>query len=169
MDGNISVNSTIVDAQKQEVHTEDVLNLKLDLECWTWSRNKAPPQKVHHPQEGLGTSPSLYTNALGFDQIRYNFKTGVQDVFKSFNYSIYLCWPKVCPKIKPGLFDNHIHVKIKGDLRLIRGSPDGNRPSPYELLHYSKSTDLQSTNLYFWENNVYIFGVFEDFYCVCMG
>ena len=34
LDSNISMNSTFVDALKQEVQTEDVLNLKLGLECW---------------------------------------------------------------------------------------------------------------------------------------
>ena len=82
LDGNIFMNSTIVDAQKQEVQNEDVLNLKSGPECWTWSRNEALPQKVHHPQEGLGSSPRPYTDALGFDQICYNFKTGVHDVFE---------------------------------------------------------------------------------------
>ena len=78
---------TNVDAQKQEMPpeqavTEDVLTLKLDLEYWTWPKHKAPPPKVHHPQEGLGTSPNLYTDALGFDQISYIFKIGVHDVFE---------------------------------------------------------------------------------------
>ena len=87
LDGNISLNSTIVDAQKQKMPpeqtlTEDVLTLKLDLEYWTWPRNKPPPPKVHHPQEGLGISPNLYTDALGFDQISYRFITGVCDVFE---------------------------------------------------------------------------------------
>ena len=87
LDGNISLNSTIADAKKKEMPpeqtlTEDVLTLKLDLEYWTWPQNKAPPPKVHHPQEGLGTSPNLYTDALGFDQISYTFKTGVHDVFE---------------------------------------------------------------------------------------
>ena len=66
----------------EQTLTEDVLTLKFDLEYWTWPKNKAPPLKVHHPQEGLGTSPNLYTDALGFDQISYRFKTGVCDVFE---------------------------------------------------------------------------------------
>ena len=87
LDGNISLNSTVVDVQKQEMPaeqnlTEDILTLKLDLEYWTWPRGKAPPSKVHHPQEGLGTSPNLYTDALGFDQISYKFKPGIIDVFE---------------------------------------------------------------------------------------
>ena len=57
LDGNISLNSTVFDAKKQEMifeqtPTEDVLTLKLDPEYWTWPQNKAPPTKVHHPQEG---------------------------------------------------------------------------------------------------------------------
>ena len=72
LNGYISLNSTAVDIQKQEMSTEptlaeEILTLKLDLEYWTWPRNKAPPPKLHHPQEGLGTSPRLYTDALGFD------------------------------------------------------------------------------------------------------
>ena len=31
LDGNISMNSSIIDAQKQEVQIEDVFNFKLDL------------------------------------------------------------------------------------------------------------------------------------------
>ena len=74
LDGNISLNSTVNDAKKQENPTEpslpeDILTLNLDLEYWTWPRNEAPPPKVHHPHEGLGTSSNLYTDALGFDQI----------------------------------------------------------------------------------------------------
>ena len=87
LDCNISLNSTVVDVQKQEMPaeqtlTEDILTLKLDLEYWTGPRGKAPPSTVHHPQEGLGTSPNLHTNASGFDQISYKFKTGVIDVFE---------------------------------------------------------------------------------------
>ena len=87
LDGNMSLNSTVIDDLKQEMPakptiTEDILTLKLDLEYWTWPRGQAPPSKVHHPQEGLGTSPNLYTDALGFDQISYKFKTGVIDVFE---------------------------------------------------------------------------------------
>ena len=87
LDGNISLNSTVVDVQKQEMPAEqnlaeDILTLKLDLEYWTWPRGKAPPSKVHHSQEGLGTSPNLYTDALGFDQISYKFKPGIIDVFE---------------------------------------------------------------------------------------
>ena len=67
---------------EEETLKEDILMLKLDHEYWTWPRNKAPPPKVHHPQEGLGSSPNLYTDALGFDQISYVFKTGVCDVFE---------------------------------------------------------------------------------------
>ena len=72
LNGYISLNSTAVDIQKQEMSTEptlaeEILTLKLDLEYWTWPRNKAPPPKLHHPQKGLGTSPRLYTDALGFD------------------------------------------------------------------------------------------------------
>ena len=73
------------DVQKPEIptdHAEDIMTLKLDIEYWTWPRGQVPPPKVHHPQEGVGTSPRLYTNALGFDQINYIFKTGVQDVFE---------------------------------------------------------------------------------------
>ena len=87
LDGNISLNLANVDAQKQEmpiipILAEDILTLQLDLEYWTWPRNKAPPSKVQHIQEGIGTSPNLYTDPLGFDQISYNFKTGVHDVFE---------------------------------------------------------------------------------------
>ena len=66
IDVNISLNSTVIDVQKLKI-PEDILTLKLDLEYWTWPRNEAPPPKVHHPHEGLGTSPNLYTNAFGFD------------------------------------------------------------------------------------------------------
>ena len=57
LDGNISLNSTVVDAQKKEMPakptlTEDILTLKFDLEYWTWPQGKVPPPKVHHPQEG---------------------------------------------------------------------------------------------------------------------
>ena len=65
-----------------ETLKEDIFMLNLDLEYWTWPQNKPPPLKVHHPQEGLGISPNLYTDALGFDQISYRFKTGVCDVFE---------------------------------------------------------------------------------------
>ena len=58
IDVNISLNSTVIDVQKLKI-PEDILTLKLDLEYWTWPRNEAPPPKVHHPHEGLGTSPNL--------------------------------------------------------------------------------------------------------------
>ena len=65
-----------------ETLNEGIFMLKPELEYWTWPRNKSPPPKVHHPQDGLGISPNLYTDALGFDQISYRFKTGVCDVFE---------------------------------------------------------------------------------------
>ena len=70
------------------------------------ARNKPPLPKVNTPQDGLGTSPKFYTDSMGFDQIWYSFKTGVQDVFEvetasavAPNFFIYLCWWNVCPKI----------------------------------------------------------------------
>ena len=83
--------------------TENILTLKLDIEYWTWPRGKAPPSKVNHPQEGIGTSSNLYTDALGFDQISYKFKTGVIDVFE-ITFFIYLCGTKACLKYKPVLY-----------------------------------------------------------------
>ena len=87
LDGNISLNSTNVNAHEPEKPTEptlaeDVLTLHLDIEYWTYPRKKAPPSKVHHPHVGLGTSPYFYTDALGFDQISYNFKNRVHEVFE---------------------------------------------------------------------------------------
>ena len=87
VDDNMPLNSTVVKDLKQDIPakpilTEDILTLKLDLQYWIWPRDKAPPSKVYHPQEGLGTSSNLYTDALGFDQISYNLKTGVIDVFE---------------------------------------------------------------------------------------
>ena len=86
LDGNISLmNPTYDDSQKPELPTEiaeDVMTLKLDIEYWTWPRGKVPPPKVHHPQEGVVTLPRIYTDALGFDQICYTFKTGVKNVFE---------------------------------------------------------------------------------------
>ena len=81
------MNSTNVDAHEQEKPTvptlaEDVLTLNLDLKYWTWPKNKVSPPKVYHPHECLGTSPNFYTDALGLDQISYNFKNGVHDVFE---------------------------------------------------------------------------------------
>jgi hypothetical protein len=72
LDGNMSLNSTVIEDLKQEmpakpILTEDILTLKLDLEYWTWHQGKAPPSKVHHPQEGLGTSPNLSTDASDAD------------------------------------------------------------------------------------------------------
>ena len=48
LDGNMSLNSTVVKDLKQEmpakpILTEDILTLKLDLEYWTW-----PEVKPHH-------------------------------------------------------------------------------------------------------------------------
>ena len=83
IDVEVTELNTDKDSSPEEVTLkEDILMLKLDHEYWTWPRNKAPPPKVHHPQEGLGSSPNLYTDALGFDQISYVFKTGVCDVFE---------------------------------------------------------------------------------------
>ena len=48
LDGNMSLNSTVVEDLKQEMQaklilTEDILTIKLDLEYWTW-----PEVKPHH-------------------------------------------------------------------------------------------------------------------------
>ena len=102
VDGNISLNSANVDAHEQEKPTEptlaeDVLTLKFDLEYWTWPGNKAPPSKVHHQHKGLGTSANLYTDALGFDHISYNFKNGVHNVFEIIYFFYLLMWAKGVP------------------------------------------------------------------------
>ena len=99
--GSISLHSTVNDAPKQESPTElslpeYILTLKLDLEYWTWPGNDAPPPKVHHPHEGLGTSPNLYNDAT-------ISKLESMICLKSFNYFILLCGPKACPKYKPML------------------------------------------------------------------
>ena len=79
LDGNIFLNSAVVDSQQQEMPaeptiTEDILTLKFDIQYWTWPQGKAPLSKVHQPQQGIGISPNLYTDTLGFDQISYKFK-----------------------------------------------------------------------------------------------
>ena len=82
LDGPAEANTDKGTSPEGETLNEEILMLKLDLEYWTWPQNKPPPPKVHHPLEGLGISPNLYTDALGFDQISYRFKTGVCDVFE---------------------------------------------------------------------------------------
>ena len=86
------MNPTDDDAQKPEIPTElteNIMTLKLDIQYWTWPRGKVPQPKVHHSQKGVGTLPRLYTDVLGFYQISYNFKTGVQDVFEIIYFFLF--------------------------------------------------------------------------------